>query len=349
MGYICQITFKHIRRPLRVIFETALGSKTAIDSIMVRVRLNGGEEGWGEIPTSFAYPCETLEAIRGVFPIFKAALMGTSVEDYPDLIRGLRERFPALRMTLSGVEVALFRASLACRGLDEWRFWGGECLTCRSDITIPFTRRQDLLMRWLSVIAREGFSEFKVKTSGELEQDICHINTIDAYLKESGQPYLFRIDANQGYNPQSFIKFMTACDKKALPIELVEQPLPKHDYAGHREIRKATSVPIILDEGVQSPEDLQRAISEDACDGVNIKVAKSGITESKQILKEARRHGLKLMIGCMTETMTGLSAAIRMAAGTGAFDFHDLDSIHFLFHRGQYHDIACDGAEYRIL
>ena len=43
---------------------------------------------------------------------------------------------------------------------------------------------------------------------------------------------------------------------------------------------------------------------------------------------------MKLMIGCMTETMVGLSAGICLAAGTGAFDYVDLDSIHFLHHRG---------------
>jgi hypothetical protein len=52
------------------------------------------------------------------------------------------------------------------------------------------------------------------------------------------------------------------------------------------------------------------------------------------------------MIGCMTETMTGLSAAIHCAMGTGVFDYIDMDSIHFLYHRKQYDTISIDGSAY---
>ena len=82
--------------------------------------------------------------------------------------------------------------------------------------------------------------------------------------------------------------------------------------------------------------------------GVNLKIAKSGIAESAKIIDLAGRAGMKLMIGCMTETMTGLSAAIYMAAGQGVFEFIDLDSIHFLHHRNRYNDISVKGPVYRI-
>jgi L-alanine-DL-glutamate epimerase-like enolase superfamily enzyme len=67
-----------------------------------------------------------------------------------------------------------------------------------------------------------------------------------------------------------------------------------------------------------------------------------------KILHLAQRAKLKLMIGCMTETFVGLSAAIYFAAGTGAFDYIDLDSIHFLHHHRQYNDITIDGRFYHI-
>ncbi|OPY75853.1 MAG: L-Ala-D/L-Glu epimerase [Syntrophorhabdus sp. PtaU1.Bin058] len=57
---------------------------------------------------------------------------------------------------------------------------------------------------------------------------------------------------------------------------------------------------------------------------------------------------MKTMIGCMTETMVGLSTAIHMAAGTGAFDYIDLDSIHFLYHRNRYNTLTIDGPRFII-
>ena len=54
------------------------------------------------------------------------------------------------------------------------------------------------------------------------------------------------------------------------------------------------------------------------------------------------------MIGCMTETMVGLSAGIYMAAGTAAFDYVDLDAAHLLFGARRYGDIAIAGRRYLI-
>jgi hypothetical protein len=59
------------------------------------------------------------------------------------------------------------------------------------------------------------------------------------------------------------------------------------------------------------------------------------------------------MIGCMTETIMGLSAAIRLAAGSSAFDYFDLDSVFFLFRSNkfsstEFEDLCLDGPGYRI-
>ena len=54
------------------------------------------------------------------------------------------------------------------------------------------------------------------------------------------------------------------------------------------------------------------------------------------------------MMGCMTETMVGLSAGINLAAGTSGFDYIDLDAIHFLHHRKLYGTIDILGARYAM-
>jgi L-alanine-DL-glutamate epimerase-like enolase superfamily enzyme len=113
-------------------------------------------------------------------------------------------------------------------------------------------------------------------------------------------------------------------------IELFEQPLHKDDFSGSRELTPRSPVPVIVDEMVFNSGDCIRVIDENLAHGINIKVAKSGISTSAEILKLAKQAGLKLMIGCMTETFVGLSAAIFFAAGSAAFDYIDLDSIHFM-------------------
>jgi len=61
-------------------------------------------------------------------------------------------------------------------------------------------------------------------------------------------------------------------------------------------------------------------------DGVNLKLMKcGGITGALRIIAVARAHGLKTMVGCMSESSLSISAA---AALGGALDAIDLDS-HF--------------------
>jgi L-alanine-DL-glutamate epimerase-like enolase superfamily enzyme len=116
-----------------------------------------------------------------------------------------------------------------------------------------------------------------------------------------------------------------------------------------KHVFKNAPVPIIVDETVFSEQDCIKVIENQLAHGVNIKIAKSGIEESGKILKCAKKAGLKCMIGCMTETMIGLSASIFMAAGTNSFDYIDLDSIYFLYHKSLLGNISISDNTYDIL
>jgi L-alanine-DL-glutamate epimerase-like enolase superfamily enzyme len=53
---------------------------------------------------------------------------------------------------------------------------------------------------------------------------------------------------------------------------------------------------------------------------------KSGISDALAIVEMAKASNIKLMIGCMAESSLGINQSVQFALGTGAFDFHDLDS-----------------------
>ena len=195
---------------------------------------------------------------------------------------------------------------------------------------------------------RKGFRAFKVKVSGDVEKDMAFLSFLrDAAPKRPGH-FTLRLDGNQGYTVKTFFTMIDALHSNGFAVELFEQPLRKDDFKGLREIMPRSPVPIILDEMVVTGEDARRAAEEGLGHGVNIKIAKSGIVESGKIVAVAREHGLKLMIGCMTETMVGLSAGIHLAAGSDCFDYVDLDGIYFLSHRNRWRDIALDPPRFII-
>lgn len=335
-------------RPLKTAFSTALGSKTFINNVIATVVLDDGTRGIGEVPTSFSAPQETIHAIKRVLRQLSRELIGMPIDDYVEKIEAFRRRFPHARMTVSGLEVALFRAHLASRMSSEFAYWGASKRSLESDITVPFSLDGGSISIWLRKAVASGFRIFKCKVSGILPEDIQFISLIHSILTDGSHSFGLRLDGNQGFSANSLLEFNDRLEKMGVAVELFEQPLRKEDLAGLAYVRERMPIPIILDESVFSCESLRRALDSGACSGVNIKVAKSGISESRRMIETARREGLRLMVGCMVETMTGLSAAVYLACGTDVFDFVDVDSVYFLHHKERYGDIRVEAPYFRV-
>ncbi|MCY2929696.1 MAG: hypothetical protein NTV86_09425 [Planctomycetota bacterium] len=333
---------------MRTTFATARGSKRAATSVLVKATLSEGTTGRGEVPTSFVMPHETIPVIRTILAESGTALGGVAIEDYPVALERFRRGRKEFCMTLGGLEVALFRAGLACRGESELDCWGAKARTIETDITIPHAASVAAAAGWLDRAVRAGFSTYKIKVAGDVAGDLAFVGGIVERLRGRVPHFAVRLDGNQAYTPRTYAARIAGLEKVRIGIELFEQPLRKDDWAGLRKIRGVGAAPLILDEAVFTTRDCQRVIDERLADGVNIKVAKSGIAGSAAILRLAKAAGLKLMVGCMTETMVGLSAGIRLAAGTGAFDYVDLDAVHFLYHRGAPEGIATAGPRYTL-
>ena len=340
---IRKVVWQEIARPLRVRFATAQGHKDMMNSVVVTITLDNGATGFGECVTSLSLKAESIRVVKDFLATVTPGLHGVPIADCESFIAELRKRYPHHPMTISGVEVALFRAYLASMGKTEHDYWGGRKTTLETDITIPITDDVDFIRRWLRYCFRKGFSAFKLKVRGDVERDKEMLSIVYRELSDNLKDFTVRLDGNQGFSVKTYAQFTEAIRKAGYAIELFEQPLPKDDVKGQKVVKLFSPFPIILDETVVTALDVTRAIEEDLAHGVNIKIAKSGILESAAILAIAEKQDLKLMIGCMTETMTGLSAAINLAAGTGAFDYVDLDSIFLLYHKNKFENISLHG------
>ncbi len=339
MVKIKRLLAAEICRPLRATFSTSLGAKNIIRSVLVKIILTDGASGLGEIPTSFSLKHETIPVIKHILKNVSPQFINSPINDYEAKIAGLREKFFKYPMTISGLEVALFRAYLKNRDITEHVYWGAKSINLETDITIPFIVNDISLKDWMNYILSKNFKTYKLKVSGKLSLDKKILASVYSALKNKLNKFVLRLDGNQGYTQATFLKMLDFIEKNNYRIQLFEQPLKKNDYKGLKFIKKHSTIPIILDETIFTNKSLEYAIEHDLADGVNIKIAKSGISESAKIIRTAKKHNLKLMIGCMTETMTGLSAGIYLSSGTGMFDFIDLDSVYFLHYTNRYDNI----------
>ena len=128
------------------------------------------------------------------------------------------------------------------------------------------------------------------------------------------------VDVNQGWHtPQEALdNIMWLADKGVL---FVEQPLDKDDIEGHAWLRERSPLPIIADEAVHTSADVPALAH--AYDGINIKLMKcGGMHDAYRMATLARALGMRVMIGCMTETSCAVTAAAQLAP---LADWVDLD------------------------
>jgi L-alanine-DL-glutamate epimerase-like enolase superfamily enzyme len=159
----------------------------------------------------------------------------------------------------------------------------------------------------------KDFKVVKVKLGRDNDKEI--IETIRSVT----QVPLY-VDANQGWNEK----------KKAIDliywlhsqgVVLIEQPMEKTNLEGNAWLTERSPIPILADEAMQRLTDLDSL--KGAYHGINIKLMKStGMYEGHQTILKARQLGMKVLIGCMSETSIATLAGAHLAP---LCDWADLD------------------------
>ena len=130
---------------------------------------------------------------------------------------------------------------------------------------------------------------------------------------------IFRIDANCGWGVEETITNSVALKK--LGVEFLEQPMKADNWEAHKEVFKHSALPIIADESCIIESDVAKCHHH--FHGVNVKLVKcGGLTPGKRMLEEAKKLGLKTMVGCMTESTVGISAIAHLLP---QLDYVDMD------------------------
>ena len=128
------------------------------------------------------------------------------------------------------------------------------------------------------------------------------------------------IDANQGWkNRDDALRLIEWCATRG--VVFIEQPMPKEQLDDTAWLRDRSPLPLIADENCQRLADVKKCAG--AFHGVNIKLMKcTGLREAHKMILLARALGLKVMLGCMTETSCAISAAAQLSP---LVDWADLD------------------------
>lgn len=321
MAVLESISAHRVTLPLRNPFETARRRRTTAENVRVEARLKDGAVGYGEAsPADYVTGEDAgslLSSVNEVAPL----LAGRDVACHAEWIRWLYEMLPDRPSARSAVEMALLDALCRQAGIPLYRYFGGFCTEVRTDLTIPICDAAAAEKLAVEAAGR-GFRSLKIKVGvAEPGADLERVAAVQRGAPDAG----IRLDANQAFDAVGALEFITACLNRGVRLELMEQPTAAADLAALGAVTRGSSVPVFADEAVLSPAHAARIAGEGLAHGINIKVAKSGLSGALEIITIARAAGLRLMLGCMLESLPGIGASVHLACGAGAFDFVDLD------------------------
>ena len=296
---------------LRHTFTVSSYSRSTTPDVQVRINYDGFT-GWGEasMPPYLGHTvesvCESLSRID--LARFSDPFQIEDILAYIDSLGGIAPPAKA------AVDIALHDLYGKLLAQPLWRIWGlNPAKTPHTTFTIGIDTPE--VVREKTKEAAGKFSILKVKVGQSPEKDHAMIEAV-----RSVTDVPLAVDANQGW-ADKFDALGEIYWLQDHGVVMVEQPMPKNRIQDTAWLRERVDLPIFADESVQGVKDIARLRG--AFDGINIKLMKcGGLAEARKMIAVARSYGMKVMLGCMTETSCAVTAAAQISPGV---DFADLD------------------------
>lgn len=309
----------HCRRP----FKIATGIQEACRTLVLELTSSTGVKGHGEAVPLPLLTDETLEGCKQtlvelLLPLLRQRDIWALADLHRDMLRLTRAKSArcAVDLAVHSLQARSLGISLARRlGTSEPRF--------PTNYSIGIETLDDTLQLAREIVAR-GYQRIKLKVGLSPEQDIETVRKVCEVIPEG---VMLRLDANCGWDRLGAVKALRSMERHGCPVELVEQPTLREDFAGLRFVKERTGYPIAADESVQTIHDARQLLQDGCVDILNLKLMKSGgVLPTMQIASLARAFGCRLMIGGMVgESFLGVGAAAAVAA-LFSFEYADLDA-----------------------
>lgn len=283
-------------------------SRDVQPTVIVGLEDEQGNIGWGEA-TAVPYYGQSQDKIVATLEANRSLIETTPLETPEHYWAIMHDAFGEHPFELCAVDVAANDLFGQQQGKPLYELWGLQPKNLPltnytiGRAEIPEMVRKMQVMPW---------PLYKIKLGTDHDLAI-----IQALRKTTSAT--FRVDANTGWSAEQTIELAPLL--RNLDVEFLEQPLAADNWQGQARVFAESVLPIIADESCQREADV------DQCHGyfhgVNVKLNKcGGLTPARRMIAKARALGMKVMVGCMTESSVGISAIAHLLP---LLDYVDMD------------------------
>lgn len=303
------LSFRPYELQLRHAFNLARNQRTTTPGVQVQIEYDG-IVGYGEA----SMPPYLGESVASVTDFLGKLDLSQFNDPFriEDIHAYMESVAPNNRAAKASVDIALHDLTGKIMNQPWYKIWGlNPENTPNTSFTISYDANPEEMRKKIEETA--PFKVVKVKMGVGHDKE-----TVEALRQYSDVPIC--VDANQGWNNKEEALEMChwLAERNCL---FVEQPMDKTALDETAWLRERSPLPIVADEFLQRLPDVRRAAG--AYDAINIKLMKCcGMHEAYQMATLARALGMKVMLGCMTETSCAVSAASQLSP---LVDWADLD------------------------
>lgn len=167
----------------------------------------------------------------------------------------------------------------------------------------------DEMVKFVSAERSQGIHRFQLKVGTDPETDAARVRAV---VEATGTEDTLVADANGGWRLAEAVHALGLL--AGTPRLRIEQPCPSYEECA--QVRRLSSLPLVLDEVVTGPDVLVRAAADRCAEGLNLKISRVGGLHRARLMRDlAVELGLALTI---EDTWGGdlCSAAVAHLAGS---------------------------------
>lgn len=281
-------------------------------NVIVEIHTDGGVVGIGEAAHAPGLYGETAWATIAGIEYLAPHLIGQDPLRITRLNMEMDRFSPVGNIAAkAGLDIALHDLAGKILGVPVYQLLGGRVHdSLRTHIT-PATYA-DTTSDLLELI-NQGYRVFKQKMSGDTDYDLALVSSI---LDEIPEGVIVSLDANQGWTVNQTLDIVGVLEeRKTFPRNLIlEQPIDGYDLAGAAEIRRATRIPVMLDDGIRTVADLRNILDVRAADIVSLKISRvGGIQRCLQMIKMAEAANVAYIVDEINEMRVANTAVAHLA------------------------------------
>ena len=289
---------------------------TAYDATITRIATDTGHEGWGEsTPFGSTYIAAHASGTRAGIALLAPTLIGMDPRQHDRIWDKMRDTLKGHRDARTALDIACWDIAAKAANLPLCDMLGGRTPGAIPVISSIGGDTPEKMRKKVANHRAQGFLGHSIKIGASEAEGgpVLDAERIQACLADRQPGEWFLADANNGLSPEHALRMLSL-----LPdgLDFVLEA-PCASWRETQSLRQRCTVPLLLDELIQSEADLIQAITNDTCDGVGLKVSKQGgVTPMIRQRTIAASAGLVMSVQDTVGSEISFAAILHIAQST---------------------------------